>query len=107
MFLVGRASLVSSYVGSHKSGTPQPSLDVDANRLVLLDRLESDQPENGETSRSNLINVRQYRSGAKVPLLYLLMSLSRDLQTDSLLVVGGWYIICSNVLVECGEVSLW
>jgi len=42
------ASLVSSYVGSHKSGTPQASLDLDANRLVLLDRLESDEPENGE-----------------------------------------------------------
>jgi hypothetical protein len=34
------ASLVSSYVGSHKGGTPQPSLDIDANRLVLLDRAE-------------------------------------------------------------------
>ncbi|MCK6580758.1 MAG: hypothetical protein L6Q98_21920, partial [Anaerolineae bacterium] len=35
------ASLVSSYVGSHKSGTPQPNLDIDANRLVLLDRAEN------------------------------------------------------------------
>jgi len=41
MFLVGRASLISSYVGSHKSGTPQHSLDMDANRLVLLDRAEN------------------------------------------------------------------
>jgi hypothetical protein len=31
-----------------QSGTPQPSLDVDAIRLVLLDRLENDEPENGE-----------------------------------------------------------
>lgn len=31
-----------------QSGAPQASLDVDANRLVLLDRLESDDPENGE-----------------------------------------------------------
>jgi len=31
-----------------QDGTPQASLDVDANRLVLLDRLESDEPENGE-----------------------------------------------------------
>ena len=35
------ASLVSSYVGSHKTGTPQPSLDIDAQRLVLLDRAEN------------------------------------------------------------------
>jgi len=40
--------LVSSYVGTHKSGTPQASLDLDANRLVLLDRLENDEPESGE-----------------------------------------------------------
>jgi len=31
-----------------QSGTPQASLDLDANRLVLLDRLESDNPESGE-----------------------------------------------------------
>ena len=31
-----------------QSGAPQASLDLDANRLVLLDRLESDDPENGE-----------------------------------------------------------
>jgi single-strand DNA-binding protein len=31
-----------------QSGTPQAGLDVDANRLVLLDRLESNEPENGE-----------------------------------------------------------
>ncbi len=31
-----------------QSGAPQASLDVDANRLVLLDRPESDDPENGE-----------------------------------------------------------
>ena len=42
------ASLVSSYVGSHKTGAPQASLDIDANRLVLLDRLESDDAKNGD-----------------------------------------------------------
>ena len=31
-----------------QSGTPQARLDLDANRLVLLDRLESGEPENGE-----------------------------------------------------------
>jgi single-strand DNA-binding protein len=31
-----------------QSGSPQASLDVDANRLVLLDRMESDDPESGE-----------------------------------------------------------
>jgi hypothetical protein len=31
-----------------QSGAPQASLDLDANRLVLLDRLESDEPESGE-----------------------------------------------------------
>jgi single stranded DNA-binding protein len=31
-----------------QDGTPQASLDVDVNRLVLLDLLESDEPENGE-----------------------------------------------------------
>jgi len=31
-----------------QAGTPQASLDVDANRLVLLDRLENDEPESGE-----------------------------------------------------------
>ncbi|MCK6580463.1 MAG: hypothetical protein L6Q98_20405 [Anaerolineae bacterium] len=30
-----------------QSGTPQPSLDIDANRLVLLDRAE-----NGDNGRS-------------------------------------------------------
>jgi len=40
--------LVSSYIGTHKSGAPQASLDLDANRLVLLDRLESDNLESGE-----------------------------------------------------------
>ena len=35
--------LVSSYVGTHKSGNPQASLDIDANRLVLLDRVDSDE----------------------------------------------------------------
>ncbi|MBZ0274798.1 MAG: hypothetical protein K8I60_01565, partial [Anaerolineae bacterium] len=33
-----RAILFSSYTGTHKSGSPQVSLDLDANRLVLLDR---------------------------------------------------------------------
>jgi hypothetical protein len=37
------AILFSSYVGTHKSGTPQASLDLDANRLILLDR-----PGNGD-----------------------------------------------------------
>ena len=31
-----------------QSGAPQASLDIDANRLVLLDRPESDEPEHGE-----------------------------------------------------------
>jgi single-strand DNA-binding protein len=31
-----------------QSGTPQASIDLDANRLVLLDRIESDEPESGE-----------------------------------------------------------
>lgn len=31
-----------------QSGTPQPSLDLDANRLVLLDRLTDGQFENGD-----------------------------------------------------------
>ncbi len=31
-----------------QSGTPQASLDIDANRLVLLDRVEIDEVENGE-----------------------------------------------------------
>jgi single-strand DNA-binding protein len=31
-----------------QSGAPQASLDLDVNRLVLLDRLESDEPESGE-----------------------------------------------------------
>jgi single-stranded DNA-binding protein len=33
---------------TEQSGTPQASLDVDANRLVLLDRMENDDPESGE-----------------------------------------------------------
>ena len=33
---------------SHQSGTPQPSLDLDANRLVLLDRAE-----NGDNGHSD------------------------------------------------------
>ena len=31
-----------------QTGTAQASLDIDASRLVLLDRLERDEPENGE-----------------------------------------------------------
>lgn len=46
------AILVSSYVGSHKSGTPQPSLDMDANRLVLLDRAENG--DNGHSEDSDI-----------------------------------------------------
>ncbi|MBZ0284293.1 MAG: hypothetical protein K8L97_26375, partial [Anaerolineae bacterium] len=37
----------------NQSGAPQASLDCDANRLVLLDRLESDDRESGETFRSS------------------------------------------------------
>lgn len=33
----------SAYVD--QSGTPQPSLDIDASRLVLLDRVESNEPD--------------------------------------------------------------
>jgi len=35
------APFFSSYAGIYKSGTPQPSLDMDASRLVLLDRAEN------------------------------------------------------------------
>jgi hypothetical protein len=42
------ASLVSSYVGSHKDGTPLASLEVDVNRLVLLDRAENGDGESSE-----------------------------------------------------------
>lgn len=35
-----------------QSGTPQPSLDIDANRLVLLDRLTEGQFENGDNGHS-------------------------------------------------------
>lgn len=41
MFLVEWPSLVSSYAGSHKTGSPQASIDIDVNRLVLLDRLDN------------------------------------------------------------------
>jgi len=43
---------VSSYTGIHKSGTPQPSLDVDANRLVLLDRAENG--DNGHSEEADI-----------------------------------------------------
>jgi len=43
---------VSSYIGIHTNGIPQPSLDVDANRLVLLDRLTQGQIENGDNGHS-------------------------------------------------------
>jgi hypothetical protein len=35
-----------------QSGTPQPSLDIDANRLVLLDRLESG--DNGHSEDADI-----------------------------------------------------
>ncbi|MCK6580639.1 MAG: hypothetical protein L6Q98_21315, partial [Anaerolineae bacterium] len=43
------ASLVSSYVGSHKSGTAQASVDIDAARLVLLDRAENGDSTDAES----------------------------------------------------------
>lgn len=36
-----------------QTGTPQPSLDIDANRLVLLDRVEND--DNGHSDESEQI----------------------------------------------------
>jgi hypothetical protein len=36
--------LVSSYIGTHKNGNSQASLDMDVDRLILLERVE-----NGET----------------------------------------------------------
>ncbi|MBK8027758.1 MAG: hypothetical protein IPK19_41850 [Chloroflexi bacterium] len=50
MLPVRQSSLVSSYVGSHKSGTAQASVDIDAARLVLLDRAgdgDTDPSEDG------------------------------------------------------------
>jgi hypothetical protein len=38
----------SSYVGTHKSGTPQASIDIDANRLILLDRVENGASDHSE-----------------------------------------------------------
>ena len=46
-----RAILFSSYAGTHKSGTPQPSLDMDANRLVLLDR--ADNGDSGDSDNTS------------------------------------------------------
>jgi len=37
--------LFSSYVGTHKNGEPRVSLDIDANRLILLDRVSANEPE--------------------------------------------------------------
>ncbi|MBZ0280939.1 MAG: hypothetical protein K8L97_09365 [Anaerolineae bacterium] len=37
--------LFSSYTGTHKNGAPHSSLDLDANRLVLLDRVEMNEQE--------------------------------------------------------------
>ena len=48
LVLVNRTILVSSYVGTHKSGNPQASIDIDANRLILLDRVHSDNSETPE-----------------------------------------------------------
>jgi hypothetical protein len=42
------AILFSSYVGTHKDGAPQASLDLDANRRVLLDRAENGDAESRE-----------------------------------------------------------
>jgi len=38
--------LFSSYIGTHKSGSPQASIDIDANRLILLDRVNGDSDDN-------------------------------------------------------------
>jgi single-stranded DNA-binding protein len=35
-----------------QSGTPQASIDLDANRLILLDRLTEGQFENGDSEES-------------------------------------------------------
>ena len=48
LVLVNRTILVSSYVGTHKSGNPQASVDISANRLVLLDRVENGSNANSE-----------------------------------------------------------
>ncbi len=39
----------------NQSGAPQASLDLDANRLVLLDRLESDEPEKTFRSKHHTV----------------------------------------------------
>lgn len=63
MFLVGRASLISSYAGSHKTGTAQPSMHIDAQRLVLLDRAENG--GNGHSEDSDIpFRSESVRSGA-------------------------------------------
>jgi len=47
------APFFSSYAGIYKSGTPQPSLDVDANRLVLLDCTENGYSGHSEDTADN------------------------------------------------------
>lgn len=38
-----------------QNSNPQASIDLTANRLVLLDRLESDEPESGERRRYSVL----------------------------------------------------
>lgn len=52
MFLVGWASLVSSYIGIFKSDMAEPSLEMNDTRLILLDRAE-----NGDKDHSGDDNV--------------------------------------------------
>ena len=47
-----RAILFSSYAGTHKDGTPQASIDIDANRLILLDRVENG--DNGHSESDDI-----------------------------------------------------
>jgi len=37
--------LFSSYSGTHKNGEPRVSLDLDANRIILLDRITTNEQE--------------------------------------------------------------
>lgn len=40
-----RAILFSSYGGTHKNGEPRVSLDLDTNRITLLDRVTTNEQE--------------------------------------------------------------
>jgi hypothetical protein len=42
--------LFSSYAGTHKSGSLQASVNLDANRLALLDRIENGDNDDPATS---------------------------------------------------------